>query len=146
MGEITPKYFFMMPNLIDDLPLSPAAFRLYAHFKRVAGETGKCTESSTTLAEKLHMSKSTVARSQRELSLWGLIAVEKKRGEHGEFDSNVVTIKDVWNHNNSLYHLLYVELKDKVNAREILGMYREGKLEEAQEILTRLIDGMSNQY
>ena len=67
-GERTKRDFFtMIPHIIDDLELSPYAFRLYVHLSRVVGQGGMCYQSTETLAAFCHMSNSTVVRAKREL-------------------------------------------------------------------------------
>jgi hypothetical protein len=56
------RYFTIIPNMVDDLGLSPYAYRLYGHFRRVAGEAGECWQSTATLAETCKMSRGVNSR------------------------------------------------------------------------------------
>jgi hypothetical protein len=67
VGELTVadqrRFFFQVPNLVDDLDLSAAAFRLYCHIRRVTGEDGRCWESTRTLAARCRLSRDVVQRA-----------------------------------------------------------------------------------
>lgn len=93
------KYFSIIPNLVDDDGLSPFAFRLYCHIKRVAGENGQCWQSARTLAENCEMSVFAVSQAKRELVEHGLIEIESLKSKHGGHDYHQVTIKDIWQKN-----------------------------------------------
>jgi len=90
--------FYMTPNMIDDMGLSPFAYRLYGHFKRVAGEDGKCWQSTSALATHCCMSIGSVSKAKKELVEKKLIAIENQKGERG-FGRDIVTILDVWQAN-----------------------------------------------
>jgi len=75
MVESKPSKYTRVPNLVDDLSLSPAAFRLYVHIKRVAGDKGKCWEGQDRLAEICKLNTKTVIRAKRELQAAGLISI-----------------------------------------------------------------------
>jgi len=92
------KYYFQTPNLIDDLPLSVYAFRLYCHLKRVAGDGGACFQSTKTLAEKCNMSSGSVSNAKAELLGADLITIEEvKRPDGSTYHS--ITIVDIWARN-----------------------------------------------
>lgn len=97
------RYFIQVPNLIDDLDLSPYAVRLYLRLKRVAGEKGECWQSVKTLAKACKMSTGTVTNARRELYNAGLIAIQNTDNPHGGRDFITVTIKDIWARNVSEY-------------------------------------------
>jgi hypothetical protein len=98
------KYFTILPNLVDDLPLSVYSLRLYVHLKRVTGENGKCWQSTRTLAKRCHMSTSQVVRSKHELEDHDLIQVFAEHDtKRGGKDYHVVTISDIWARNVALY-------------------------------------------
>jgi len=48
-------FFFLLPNLADDSELDVYAFRLLAHYQRVAGLAGTCAESTATTAARCRM-------------------------------------------------------------------------------------------
>jgi hypothetical protein len=93
------KYFTMIPNLVDDLSLSPFAFRLYCHFKRVAGENGQCWQSTRTLAEQCLMSVHAISDAKRELLEQELIEIKALKTPNGGRDYHQVTIIDIWHRN-----------------------------------------------
>ncbi len=101
-------FFAMIPNLVDDLDLTPYAFRLYVHLCRVVGHGGKCWQSTETLAAACHMSTGSVVKAKRELanmrvgdkSLIYVIAVpgvEPGRAYH------TVYVNDIWAANHDRY-------------------------------------------
>lgn len=90
------KYFTMMPNVIDDMHLSPFAFRLYLHLKRVAGDDGKCYQSTETLSKACEMSAGSVSKAKLELVSKSLIEIKIISGDHGEFYRHEITIIDIW--------------------------------------------------
>ncbi len=92
------SYFAMMPNMLDDL-LDPYQYRLYAHYKRVCGESGKCWQSTETTAEKCKMSTGKVAETKRELSELGLITVTLKPRPNGGRPYHIVRVIDIWARN-----------------------------------------------
>jgi hypothetical protein len=93
------KYFTLIPNMIDDLHLTVYAFRLYCHIKRVVGEfeDGSCWQSTRTLATHCNMSLASISKAKKELEKAGLIRIESKPGDHGDYHE--ITIRDVWARN-----------------------------------------------
>ena len=134
-----PKYFFMIPNLVDYFPLTLSAFRLYSHYKRVTGEAqgGACWESSNNLCEKLHVSKSTLTRARQQLEQSGLVTVEKRR-YHGEFPSCFVTVKNIWGLNNQVGDRLKSLAKE--DRERILDLAYSGKYHEFYKALGFSVD------
>jgi hypothetical protein len=98
------KYRIELPNLVDDMDLSPYAFRLYVHLKRVAGggNDGACWESTRTLASKCRMSAGQISKAKQELVNKGLITVEKRKSASGP-DSDYITLADMWAQNYTAY-------------------------------------------
>jgi len=98
--EESPRtYFTMIPNLVDDLNfLTPFAYRLYAHLRRVAGENGACWQNTNTLASSCNMSAGSVSKAKRELAAADLIHIEKKSGPNGLYD--YITILNIWQLNH----------------------------------------------
>ena len=102
VSEAPPRsHFTMIPNMIDDLPLSPHAVRLYLHLCRVIGMGGACWQSTATLAKACRMSTGIVSRVKHELANAGLIRVEEKRGAGGVYHE--VMIIDIWQRNADFY-------------------------------------------
>jgi hypothetical protein len=99
------SYYSQIPNMIDDAGLSPSAFRLYVHLKRVAGskDGGACFQSTTTLADNCGFSTPTIVSAKKELLDAGLIEIEERRSEHGEFPGHWITIANVWEANELMY-------------------------------------------
>lgn len=95
------KFFTMIPNLIDDMALDPYAFRLYVHLRRVAGEQGACWQSTRTLASACRMSTGKVSAAKKALLDEGLIILEKRAGDTGNYDH--ITIVDIWEENIQAY-------------------------------------------
>ena len=77
------KYFTITPNMIDDMNLSLCAFRLYHHYKRVAGDNGLCWQSTKTLSEACKMSIGSIVKAREELKTAGLIEITTKPTPHG---------------------------------------------------------------
>ncbi|MBE3144015.1 MAG: helix-turn-helix domain-containing protein [Planctomycetes bacterium] len=93
------KYFYIIPNLVDDLGLSPFAFRLYCHFKRVAGENGRCWQSTRNLADRCRMSVGAVVNAKKELLEQGFIDIEVTKNPKGGIDFHQIKIADIWQRN-----------------------------------------------
>lgn len=96
--------FTMIPNIIDSMPLSNKAFRLYFHLRRVVGTKearGRVTESVETMAEWCHMTKPTVIEARKELESIPLIKTAKKR--EGNFEKITITILDIWDLNDAFF-------------------------------------------
>jgi hypothetical protein len=129
-------YFFSeIPHLIDELPLSGPAHRLYCHYKRRTGEDpkGACWESTEKTAKLLRMSKSTVCRARKELAKWHLISIEKIDRGHGEYLYCSVSILNIWSTNIEIYSVWsrekrdhYFEAARKFGIDEVFRMNREG--------------------
>jgi hypothetical protein len=93
------RYFTVVPNIVDDSELDPFAFRLYVHLKRVAGETGRCTQSTSTLATACKMSRPVVVDAKKTLVEKGLITIELVENRHGGRPYHEITIVDIWQEN-----------------------------------------------
>src|SRR5919202_1293517 len=59
-------FFFLLPNLADDSELDVYAFRLLAHYQRVAGAGGACAEPTATTAARCRMSPRRVVQARTE--------------------------------------------------------------------------------
>jgi hypothetical protein len=93
------RYFTMLPNMVDRSDLDVYEFRLYAHYKRVCGESasGECWESVRTTAEACRITHPTVIRARNGLTEkgWIAMATEGKRGAV----TVTITIVDRWDEN-----------------------------------------------
>lgn len=107
------KYYTQIPNLIDDMDLSVYAFRLYAHLKRVAGESGTCYQSTKTLVDACKMSAGSIANAKDELAEKKLIRIRTQKGEHGEFSYHEITIVDIWSENIAKYSTCSPDEQDR---------------------------------
>lgn len=97
--EASPRTnFTMVPNMVDDMNLSPQAFRLYIHFRRVAGESRVCYQSGKTLSAICNMSTGMVSQAKKELVDAGLIRSTAKIGPTGNYCE--VTVIDIWQRNS----------------------------------------------
>lgn len=102
--EATPRdYYAQIPNIVDIMDLSPHAYRLYGHLRRVAGEYGKCWQSTKTLAKFCSMSAGKVSEGKAELeSVYPpLIRIESKAFEKGQYHEIAVT--DIWQINHDFF-------------------------------------------
>ena len=98
------KYRTELPNLIDDLSLSPYAQRLYSHIKRRAGASdgGECKAGLRGMARHCDMSLGKASAARKELLDRGLIRVERKSAKEGGFYDSI-TIVDIWPANFAFY-------------------------------------------
>lgn len=97
------KYYFQIPNIIDDMDLSLIAFRLYCHLKRVAGDEGRCWQSVETMANACKMSAGSIANAKKELLEYKLIEIEEKPRPGGGKPWQVIYIADIWALNMKKY-------------------------------------------
>ena len=99
-------WFTQIPNLVDEMNLSPYAIRLYLHMKRVTGETtnGRCWQSTRTLAKASRMSIGSVVKAKQELqsSSPPLIKVKVEKIGKEKF-RHIITIRDIWPENHKAY-------------------------------------------
>jgi hypothetical protein len=94
------SYFTIIPNLIEDFShITPYEFRLYVHLKRVAGDEGRCWQSTKTLATACGMSVGSVVKARKGLYGLGLIDISVSENKHGGNDYFEVEIVDVWEKN-----------------------------------------------
>lgn len=101
----THRYFFMTPNLIDDMGLSVYAFRLYSHILRVTGNggNGTCWQSTQTLATHCKMSPGSVSSAKTELKNADLIKITEETNPNGGRKYHRVSIVDIWEKNAEHY-------------------------------------------
>jgi DNA-binding transcriptional MocR family regulator len=98
-------YYAQIPNLIDDAGLSVYAFRLLAHIRRIAGDTGECWEGTRTLAEKCGMSVGQVSNAKAELVKRGFISITRRPIRGGFVDE--LRPVDVWTENEVKYRSVH---------------------------------------
>lgn len=87
-----------IPNMLDDADLSPHAYRLYGHIKRVAGDDGECNENTRHLAVKCQMSIGQISKAKRELFERGFIHLGR-----GDFGRDVMKPSNIWQQNYETY-------------------------------------------
>lgn len=92
MTSIEEGNFITIPDIVDDLNISPCAIRLYIHLKRVCGDGGECTESIETLAKHLRFSKPTIIKAKRELEGARLISITLEHPNNREWGYHKIQI------------------------------------------------------
>src|SRR5262245_56793728 len=102
------RYRTEIPNIVDDLGLTQTAFRLYGHYKRVAGPSGICFESVRTIVAKCRMSIGSVVNAREELSrnrdeLGGNSLITVSRHSANGKDHINVRVNDIWDSNIKRY-------------------------------------------
>lgn len=103
----TKSNFTSLPHLIEDLDLDVYQFRVYAAIKRATGENGICTKSISTLAKQTKLSTRKVQSTIAELCEINpiikkpLIKKTTRKSEHGDSDTNIITVTDVWKDNSN---------------------------------------------
>lgn len=102
--EAPHDHFCQIPNIVDDMHLSPHTYRLYGHLRRVAGENGKCWQNTETLADACNMSMGQVSKSKAELETSNppLIRITSKRKTDGGIYHEIYII-DIWAFNHDFY-------------------------------------------
>lgn len=102
--EAAPRDFYaMIPNLVDIMDLSPHAYRLYGHLRKVAGESGKCWQSTKTLSIACGMSMGKISEAKTELEnvYPPLIRIESKKFDRGSYHE--IAITDIWQINHDFF-------------------------------------------
>ena len=98
------KFFTIIPNFVDDLPLNPNAVRVYLHLKRVSGETGTCWQSTRTLAKACRLSPPSITRATNLLAACGLITKKKVADrEGGKWGHCEYRVRNIWNENTTFF-------------------------------------------
>jgi hypothetical protein len=97
------KYRHELPNIVDDMDLSPHAYRLYGHIKRRCGASdgGECYEGVRGMAEHCKMSLGMVVRAKQELEAAGLVKI--KPGDPKTSTPDTIIIIDIWRQNFMQY-------------------------------------------
>ncbi len=93
------RYFTMIPNVLDEIGLSPYAIRLYFRLLRRAGENGECWENTQHLSEGCRMSRGKISITKLELESAGLITIKTRSLGHGHFPGHIITINNIWKTN-----------------------------------------------
>ena len=95
-------HFTMIPHIIDDADLSPTAYRLYCHLRRITGEDGICWKGVRQLSKDCNLSQPTLIKYKYELAKAGLIRItEGKVSDHP--GHHLITICSVWGENHTKY-------------------------------------------
>ncbi len=97
-------YFTQIPNIIDDLGLTPIIFRFYIKLKRTAGDKGCCWKSTRTLAAELGVSIGTISKLKKELEkpfdlLGGKSLIRIEKGDIQKNETDRIYITDIWPEN-----------------------------------------------
>jgi hypothetical protein len=99
--------FAMIPNIIDHMHLTPQAYRLYGHLRRVIGEAGggACWQSTRTMADACDLGVASIFRAKRELMTCDppLIRVQVKQKNEGGY-YHEITLIDIWTENNAYFN------------------------------------------
>ncbi len=102
-GGCRRAFFFILPNLADDdSDLDVYAFRLLAHYQRVAGPSGVCAEPTAAAAARCHMSLRRLAQARAALVAAGWISLSY-HGPAGR-QVSVVRVVDRMAENIARYH------------------------------------------
>jgi hypothetical protein len=96
-GAASHTYRIEIPNSVDDMDLSPYAFRLYGRIKRRAADNGVCRDGDRDLAAHCKMSQPTVSRAKSQLKKAGLIETRRVKGV------DEIRIVDIWQENYDRY-------------------------------------------
>jgi hypothetical protein len=113
------KYWTQIPNIVFELGLKPLELVLYAHMKRAASTSGRCTKSTATLARETGMGAGTVSRTKTALeakrSMLGnkpLIRTREIANPRGGKAFQEITITDIWKVNGDYFASSSVEVED----------------------------------
>jgi hypothetical protein len=104
--EIKREWFTQMPNVITRLLKNPYLYRVYAYLREIAGEEGNCSYSIKYMSEACGISdrkflecKKILAQEFPEIGM-PLIHIKQRFTEHGDRDTDIITILDVWTINS----------------------------------------------
>lgn len=98
-----PGNYTRIPNIIEeDERIDASAFRVYAHYRRKAGEAGYYRGGVRETSESCHLSQPTVIKAKRLLVETGYICVGKHHRDDGQWVDSV-TITDVWEENRARF-------------------------------------------
>lgn len=91
-GDYLRKYRTELPNIVDEMDLTPYEFRLYVHYKRVAGGGNTCNQGQRTIARITGMSQPTVSRARQGLAEKQLINIRPSNSREIPDEVEVVNI------------------------------------------------------
>jgi hypothetical protein len=104
------RFFFLVPNIVCHLGLTPYEFAVYGAIRRTAGEEGTCFMSGKTLALLCRMSTGQVSRCKTRLAapfekLGGkpLIWIVKQPSPHGGKPYHDIRVVDIWDDNDQYF-------------------------------------------
>lgn len=135
------KYFTMLPNLLDDVGLSPYAFRLLVHYYRVCGGNSTCYEGVRTTAKRTCMSVGKVSESRRELEQDGWIKLRAEQFENRPAPTLVVSIQDRWKENMEQYENGSPSVKAKAKKKKA-----KPKATDAEQTIKNRTVGIKDAY
>lgn len=101
------SHYSEIPNMVDELGLSPHAYRLYGHIRKVAGESGECFQKTDTLKDACGMSAGKVSEAKQELLKHNLITIDGV-SRAGGINHNIKVV-DIWARNNRWQELSQYE-------------------------------------
>ena len=132
--EAPHDHYSCIPNLVDDMHLTPLAFRLYCHFKRVAGELGACWQSGATLSKACNMSTGSISEAKHELERTNppLIHIQRKKKANGDW-YHEITVTDIWKVNHASFSQCETQVSQYEN-RPSLGETKNIPIKNNQEI------------
>ena len=116
------KWFYQVPNIIDEMGLSKLEHRLLSHYLRV----GTCTEGLETTSKKCGMSTGAISEARRALSQRGLITYTRYNSNNG-IDGYRITVNDLWEDNAKYF------LGDKSVLEKYKTSAGEGKTSAGEE-------------
>lgn len=128
--ENFPDHHFRIeiPNIVDDLNLTPTQYRIYCKLKRIAGDSGICWQSQKNLAEQCGISERTLISTLPTLSvafkqLGGLplIKITHRKKEDGSKDTSVISITNIWPVNGEVYREKAKQKKKEGSAKMVGG-------------------------
>lgn len=106
-----PNHFFRteIPNCVDEIGLDPYEYRVYAHIKKITGDTGQCWKSIPHMAEDLQMGETKLrdclnnlidGKNKYKLKL--LEKIKRKKAD-GRDDTCIYNVIDIWEFNGKFY-------------------------------------------
>jgi len=98
-------YHTQIPNILSQIGLKASSISLYFAIKRSSGEDGKCTKSKEKLCSEAGISGGTFSKvlhsleQNQKIINKPLIKVQSRIHEHGDSDTHLITIIDIWPEN-----------------------------------------------
>ena len=100
-----PDHGAFIPSYLDDYPLTPNEFRIYAHIMRRAGTMGDHFESIPNAAKRCHMNVKTARNAIKVLRALRMIIVTERTGQssvieptHEDDWAPISQVKSIRNH------------------------------------------------